>query len=198
MVGATEGVLTKRPVGISLQYTSPKLIAGISYDREATSSASANLPPGGRVVASATQVGAVYDIVSFKLHGLYVRATAKGSTDMNGGYVGVTVPMIPFEFLATAVVRDMDDVCDSDASRISAQLRYHFSKRTFVYLSAAKQTDKGNARFGIYPSRVDGAPANFAPRARQDVQGFQAGLRHYFQCREHSSPLKSVVPQCEL
>jgi general bacterial porin, GBP family len=181
LYGMKEGVLEKAPWAVSLEYAAPKLIAGISYDREGTTRASANLPPGaGVVTASATQIGAVYDFQTFKLHGLYIRATAKGSSSMTGGLVGVTVPIMPFEFLATAVVRNMEDAANSDASLVSAQLRYHFSKRTFVYLSAARQKNDGSARFGIYPSRVDGAVSGFVPAAGQDVQGYQIGIRHYF------------------
>lgn len=180
LYGMKEGTLAKAPWAVSVEYVAPKLIVGMSYDREGVASASANLPAGATVTASATQLGAVYEFQSFKLHGLYVRASADGSASMSGGFVGVTVPVMPFEFLATMVVRNMDDAANSDAALVAAQLRYHFSKRTFVYLSAAQQTNDGNARFGIYPSRVDGAAAGFAPAAGQDVQGYQMGIRHYF------------------
>lgn len=171
LVGAKDGVLTNASWAMRVEYTPPRFIVGISYDGEATTSASANLPPGVSVVASAAQVGAVYDFGAFKLYGLYLRAMAKGSTDMNGKFVGAMVTMMPLEFLATAVVRDMEDARDSDASLIPAQMRHNFSKRTFVYLSAAKQTNDGNSRFGVYSRRVDGTAVKLRAKPRSICSG---------------------------
>lgn len=50
------------------------------------------------------------------------------------------------------------------------------SKRTLVYVGGATQTNKGNATFGVWPSRLD---AGLTP-AGADVTGYQLGMRHHF------------------
>ncbi len=178
LLGATEGVAPGgRPLSAALEYTmGTRLFAGLTYDKVKIAGAAVGLPAQPAVDLVTTQLGATYRFDAVKLHGYYIKVRPEGASGMKGGMLGVSVPVGAGEVAASVQRRDVSDAANSDARTIALQYTHFLSKRTLVYIGGAKQTNEGNANFGVWPSRLD---AGVAP-AGADVTGYQIGMRHHF------------------
>jgi len=178
LIGATEGVAPGgRPLSSALEYSlGRELFAALSYDKVKIAGAAVGLPAQPAVDLVTTQLGATYAFSAVKLHGYYIKVKPEGATGMKGGMLGVSVPVGLGEFAASVQRRDVSDAANSDARTVALQYTHFLSKRTLVYIGGAKQTNEGNANFGVWPSRLD---AGVSP-AGADVSGYQIGMRHHF------------------
>jgi predicted porin len=178
LVGATEGVAPGgKPLSTAFEYTLGKsLFAGVTYDKVKIAGAAVGLPAQPSVDLITTQVGLTYNFDVAKLHGYWIRTKPDGAPGMKGGMLGVSVPVGAGEIAASVQKRDAEDAANSDAQTVALQYSYFLSKRTLVYVGGARQTNKGNATFGIWPSRLDAGPSP----AAADLNGYQLGMRHYF------------------
>jgi GBP family porin len=134
------------------------------------------LPTQPAVDLVTTQLGMTYRFDALKLHGYVIRVKPEGAPGMKGGMLGVSVPVGVGEIASSIQRRNAEDAANSDAQTVALQYSHYLSKRTTVYVGGAKQTNKGNASFGVWPSRLE---AGLTP-AGADVTGFQLGMRHYF------------------
>jgi GBP family porin len=178
--GATEGVAPYgRPFSTSLEYTFNRFYAAVTYDQMNVNGAFVQ-QPGATPKESVMQLGATYRFDAVKLHGYVIKADVDGSYGMNGGMVGVTVPVGSGAIQSSYQRRDAKDPANSDAQSFALQYSHYLSKRSTLYVGAAKQNNEGNARFGMWPSRAESIPGSLLVPAGADITGFQVGMRHYF------------------
>ncbi len=167
------------PKSLSLEYTADRLFVGGTLERVNTTGSTVGQPARASVSNTTGLLGATYRFDGFKLHGLLIKNRIEGTTGMRGGMVGVSVPVPTGELQATYQRRDMRDAANSDATLVAVQYLHVLSKRTSLYVGAARQRNDGAAAFGIWPSRLDPGAAAL-PRAGGDVSAYQAGIRHVF------------------
>lgn len=178
MVASNEGASPfGNPSSLALEYSNKTLYLGLVHDRLNSTGAAAGQPALASVKNQVTSLGASYDLKAVKLYGYLVKADVDGAPGMRGGYVGVKVPLGVGEINAVYQVRNVDDAANSDARLFAVQYMHPLSKRTSVYTSVGHQSNKGNAAFGLWPSRTE---AGGGPAAGADVRGFQVGMRHVF------------------
>lgn len=174
MEGAAPG---GHPLATALEYTlDTRLFAGATYEKVKIAGAAVGLPTKPSVDLVTTQAGLTYRFDALKLHAYLVRTKPEGAPGMKGGMLGVTVPLGVGEIAASFQRRNAEDAANSDAQTIALQYTYNLSKRTALYVGGAKRLNKGNATFGVWPSRLEAGPAP----AGADVTGFQVGMRHYW------------------
>lgn len=178
LLAASEGAAPGgRPLSTALEYTmGNRFFAGLSYDKVKIAGAAVGLPAQPTADLVTTQAGLTYRFDALKLHGYYIKTKPDGGVGMTGAMLGVSVPVGVGEIAGSVQRRDADDAANSDAQTIALQYSHFLSKRTLVYVGGARQTNKGNATFGVWPSRLE---AGLTP-AGADVNGYQAGIRHYF------------------
>lgn len=167
---------------IALNYANGPILLGYSYlntknalDNNTTRSQTA---------------GGVYNFQVVKLHALYFRTKNSSTVDLQSYGLGVTVPFGAFTFLGQAGRIDNkydksgSTLKNDDSTFFGIGTTYAFSKRTDIYLSAAKQKNKGNAVFVVTDASnaglltTAGATANVTPGF--DPWSFHAGIRHLF------------------
>ena len=93
-----------------------------------------------------------------------------GSTDSRDLLVGVTVPMGPHTLLASYIHKDDRNDLDQDATQYAIGYRYALSKRTDVYTSYARISNKNGAGYTV-GSAIEGGSGDKA---------FNLGVRHTF------------------
>jgi general bacterial porin, GBP family len=178
MVAASEGAAPGgSPAALSLEYVHDRLFAGVSYDNQRSTGAAAGQPARSHVKNTATGAGATYRFDHFKLHAYYLRNRVEGTTGMTGGMLGISVPIGAGEIQASVHRRSVDDPADSDARLVALQYVHFLSKRTWIYVGAARQENSGSASFTVWPSRLE---ATAAPAPGANVRAFQLGARHFF------------------
>jgi GBP family porin len=177
MYAMGEGAAVGHAGSYALEYSRDRLFLGMVHDRLRSTGAAAGQPALASVNNRVTSLGASYDFRAFKLYGYWVKADVDGSFGMRGGFVGVKVPAGRGEVNAVYQVRNVDDPANSDARLFAVQYMHPLSKRTSLYTSVGHQSNKGNAAFGLWPSRTE---ANGNPARGADVRGFQVGMRHVF------------------
>lgn len=134
--------------------------------------------------------GAVYDLKFLKLHGLFFTTHNDTTVALRAYALGVTVPVQSFAFFGQVGRIDNryntnnSQLFHDDAMFFGVGTNYSFSKRTDVYLSGAKQQNRGNAinvitdasNAGLFTTAGTAAnvPAGFDPWSAQ------VGIRHRF------------------
>ncbi len=180
LVAATEGAAPGgRPLSASLDFSSDRLFVGAAYSRVKVAGAAVGQPAQVGVDETTWELGATYRFDAIKLHSFYIKTQVDGSTGMRGGMLGASIPVGAGEIATSVLRRDVEDAANSDASTFALQYTHFLSKRTLVYVGGARQTNHGNAAFGLWPSRLDSAGAGL-PTAGATVTGLQLGMRHVF------------------
>jgi predicted porin len=174
---SVKGLQAKLLVG-TLEYTmDTRLFAGVTYDTVKIAGAAVGLPTKPSVDLVTTQAGITYRFDAFKLHGYLIRSKPDGAPGMKGTMVGVTSPVSATGVIASSLQRsDAQDAANSDSQTIALQYSHNFSKRTVAYVGMARQSNKGAATYGVWPSRLEAGPSP----AGAEVSGYQIGMRHYF------------------
>jgi len=179
LVGTLEGAAPGgRQISTALEYTmDTRLFGAVTYDRVKIAGAAVGQPTKPAVDLVTTQAAITYRFDSIKLHGYLIRSKADGAPGMKGMMVGVSIPVSATGVIASSLQRrDAQDAANSDAQTIALQYSHNFSKRTVGYVGAAYQSNKGNATFGVWPSRLEAGPSPVGA----EVSGYQIGMRHYF------------------
>ena len=175
MVSAGEGAVTGASYSGNLEYSAGPLYLGAVYDQVNATAASVGLK--GNPVASRTlSLAGTYDFKAVKLYG-WVQSNRIDSLDKVNGYmVGATVPLGQGEIRTSYAHRS---ATNADASLAALGYAYYFSKRTQVYATVGRLTNKGTAAFRMGPATSEQVSAGL-PLAGQDTAGTQLGIRHYF------------------
>ena len=126
-------------------------------------------------------VGGSYDFGFLKLYGYYNNNTFQNLKQ--GVYdVSVSVPMGQGELRAVYAHENASgttasgvDTNPNDANLYSVEYVYNLSKRTALYTTASRISNKGNAAFSILP----GTPSDPSLAGGKST-GFNVGLRHSF------------------
>lgn len=177
LVGTSEGLATGgRPLSTSLDYTSGGFFGAVTYDRMRVPGAPVGRPTVPWVDQTTWMLGTTYKFSMLKLHGYYINTDVDGAPGMTGGMVGVSVPVGTGEFAFSAIRRNAEDVANSDGQTLALQYTHFLSKRTWLYVGGAHQSNKGNANHGIWPARMDMGPSP----AGADLDGLNIGMRHHF------------------
>ena len=119
-------------------------------------------------------IGASYDFGVMKLLGFYNRNTY-GVLKQNVYEVSGSVPLGQGEFRAVYARADASGggTDANDARLASVEYIYNLSKRTALYTTYAKITNKGNAAFSILPGSLGSAKG-------AESSGYNFGVRHSF------------------
>ena len=167
---------------VSISYAAGPVLAGYSYLN--TKSAIDNN-------TTRTQfAGAVYDLKVVKLHGLFFRTRNDTTTDLRAYAAGVTVPVQSFAFFGQVgridnrYNQNNSQLYHDDAMFFGVGANYSFSKRTDIYLSGAKQQNRGNA-INVLTDASNAGLDTTAGTAANIPAGFdpwsaQVGIRHRF------------------
>lgn len=134
--------------------------------------------------------GAVYDFKVIKLHGLYFRTQNETTVRIQSYGLGITVPFGAFSFYGQAARIDNrydennSSLQNDDAMFYGIGANYSFSKRTDVYTSAGKQSNRGAAVYVLNDASNAGLYTIGTPTSNVtpgfDPWSFQIGLRHRF------------------
>jgi len=183
LTAASEGVAAlpagpgSRPISSALEYSMGRtLFAGLSYDKVKITGALVGVPTRPSVSLETIQAGLTYDFNVAKLYTYYIQTEADGGHSMQGGMIGVSIPVGAGEIASSYQKRDAKDALNTDGETIALMYTHNLSKRTAVYIGAAHQMNKGGATFGVWPSKLE---AGAAP-AGSDVTSGQIGIRHYW------------------
>ncbi len=106
----------------------------------------------------------------------------RGNTRFNTLLLGVTAPLGAGELRASIAHYDLKD-SENDANKFAIGYGYNLSKRTQLYATVARVSNKGNARYSVgYGGGTAGVQGitNTAPRAGGDSTGLDIGVRHSF------------------
>lgn len=119
-------------------------------------------------------LGASWDFGVVKVYGLLAR-DSNGGTKARGGDVGVTVPIAPGQIKAAwSTYRiELPTGVTPTSSKIALGYDYMLSKRTTLYTSVARLTNKNGSAATV----SFGAPA---PIANHASSGINVGMRHTF------------------
>ena len=122
-------------------------------------------------------IGASYDMGVAKVLGLW-NVSKYGAKQLKTYGISAAVPMGQGEFKLGYVRADASGAGtdDNDANQLSAQYIYNLSKRTALYTTVSRISNKGKATFvmGGAVSAADAAAGGFTS------QGYNFGIRHSF------------------
>ena len=175
LVAAGEGAVTGASYAGNLEYASGPLYVGAVYDQVKATAASVGLK-GAPLASRTLSLAATCDFRLAKLYG-WVQSNRIDTLDhVNGYMVGTTVPVGLGEIRASYAHRC---ATAADASLRAVGYACYLSKRTQVYATVGRLTNKGSAAFRMGPATSEQAAAGL-PVASQDTNGSQLGIRHYF------------------
>ncbi len=134
--------------------------------------------------------GAVYDLKFVKLHGMFFTTHNDTTVSLKSYALGVTVPVQSFAFFGQVAriynryQQNGSQLFHDDALFFGLGANYSFSKRTDVYLSGAKQQNRGNA-INVITDASNAGLDTTAGTAANILPGFdpwsaQVGIRHRF------------------
>jgi predicted porin len=121
-----------------------------------------------------TNVGASYDFGVAKPMVQYTVAKF-GSAEVKHALIGVVAPVGPGNIKASYIRSDYNDAAgNGDANQIAVGYDYNLSKRTAVYGTYSRLTNKnGGSSFGLTPNAA-------AQTANGKSTGIEVGVRHSF------------------
>lgn len=160
--------------GAMAQYAGDRLYAGLAYSNVQVNTAAAALAVSPEARNRNIGAGVAYRFDLARVSAYYQRNTLGALPVVNGLMVGAAVPIKSGEF---RISYSRSDYPGRDASMIAVGYNHFLSKRSQVYVTAAKVDNKGLARNGLWPARQDGAVPS---AAAQDGRGVQVGIRHVF------------------
>lgn len=174
---AGEGQPTGRATAVSVDYERGPVYAGIFHENTLATAASVGLT-GAAVTSRTTSVAAAYDFGVLKLHGQYQANSTERVARATGYLVGMTVPVGSGQIRASWLHRSAPN---ADASLAGVGYWYFLSRRTQLFVNAARLDNHGTAAFRMGPALSEQSALGAAgPGAGQDTTGFQVGLMHSF------------------
>ena len=152
-----------RETGAGVNYASGPAYAGVTfYDRSnATGTGSAK---------KVLTFGGSYDFGVVKVHALGQKVTGPATLDMFNIMAGVTVPVGPASLMASYVHHNDRTLANQDANQFGIGLQYPLSKRTALYTSFARISNRNGAAFLV----------GNATELGTGNKGFNAGVVHNF------------------
>ena len=150
------------------------------------------LPANGAVGGDLKQanIGASYDFGIVKPSIYYSQskvdngtvANGIANTKLNSLMIGATAPLGAGELRASVARYDLKN-SNADANKFAIGYGYNLSKRTQVYTTVARVSNKGGAAYGVGTSGTAGqgvAGLAGVGLAGRNVTGFDIGVRHSF------------------
>ncbi|RJG04626.1 porin [Noviherbaspirillum cavernae] len=177
---------TARQYGLAVGYANGPLAVRLGYHNLNNGTAAA--PAIGTENAKNTLLGATYDFKVAKAHLAYgvdkglnsskyrnavnpfTGLAQSGSTDSTDVLVGVTVPFGAHKVLASYIHKNDKTANNMDANQYALGYIYSLSKRTELYTTYAKISNKNGAGYTV----------GGAIEAGSGDQAFNAGIRHAF------------------
>ena len=176
MVSAPEGVANGKYVGARVGYAKGALNAAAGIGRQRVDFA------GGDWTVQ--NVAATYDFGAARAMAQYNRdrlETAVATGTETRWLIGTVVPVGTGEIRASYVSSDLAD-SDNDATQLALGYVHFLSKRTALYGTAARITNKGTAQFSLTGGSAT-VPANASPGgpvSGGSSSGMEIGIRHLF------------------
>jgi predicted porin len=118
-----------------------------------------------------TNFGASYDLGVVKLSGLYDQDKVSGGATGKGFNIGLTAPVGPGEIRTAFSTYKTDAAGTPKTNKFAIGYVYNVSKRTAVYTTLARVSNKGGATSSLNGSNT---------AADGSSTGFDLGLRHSF------------------
>ncbi len=120
-----------------------------------------------------TNLGASYDFGAFKPMAQFTQAKF-GAARLNHYLIGVVAPVGPGNLKASYVRSDYNAAAgDNDASQIAIGYDYNLSKRTALYGTFSRISNKNAGTFGLAPNAAAVTPGG-------NSTGIEFGVRHAF------------------
>jgi predicted porin len=159
-------VKAARTTGGSVGYADKAANVRVAYSKSENPFASDSL--------RTTLVAGSYDLGYVKAHAAY--ATNKGSSDFSADVdsrdmlIGASAPVGPGKLMVSYIRKDDRSVLSQDANQIGIGYTYDLSKRTDVYTSYARISNKNGASYTV----------GNASEAGSSDRSFNVGMRHSF------------------
>ena len=176
LVSAGEGAAPGASYSGNLEYAQGPLFVAAVLDQVKATAASVGLK-GVPVTSRTLSLAAMYAFKAVKLHGWYQTNRIDALTNVNGYMLGATVPVGTNGEIRTSYAHRSAN--NADASLVAVGYAYLASKRTHLYATVGRLTNKGTAAFRMGPATSEQAAAGL-PFASQDTTGLQLGIRHFF------------------
>ena len=131
-----------RETGAGLNYASGPAYVGVTYYDQSNAA-------GNGAAKKVLTFGATYDFGVIKIHGLGQSVTGASALDYRVFMGGVTVPFGAAQFLASYTVHNDRSSFNRDGDQAGVGVLYALSKRTSIYSSVARVSNKNGAGFLI-------------------------------------------------
>jgi predicted porin len=152
--------------GLRVGYANGPINAAIAFANEGSGNQTDNY--------KRWNIGASYDLGVAKIFAQYINGEF-GAAEQKNLMLGVTAPV--GAALLKASYGRADGAGNNDANQIALGADYNLSKRTAVYTTYSRVTNKGAAAFGVAGA---GFAGNAAVTPGGKSTGFEFGVRHSF------------------